>query len=407
MFAGIMMFLHFERIGRLIRRADEAQRRRDWPKAIRLYETIVRRKPALAHIWEQLGHALKESGSLEAALSAYRQAVALDGEMMPVRAEMEHLKLRIWRERNGGDPDASGRFRFVNLGTTGTCNASCIHCPTGKATTAHVPRGTMPMPLFERIIDGIAESDFPVTDQIAFGLFGDALVDPLVVQRAEYLRSRLPTTRLSINTNGAAFNRLRHAPLKDLATLVMLHCESILPETYNDLMRPLRAERVFPKIEQLLEAFDGKVSVSVPLSKRNLNEADAIRDWFMNRGASEVVFDPLSSRCAEDLTLFNSLALNPAKIACGPQIMDDLIIDTDGKVLMCCQDFQRIEGIGAMGEDGVETMFADPLRAITRRRLSGHRHDEITTCNRCYADNRGDATVPLLRTDSANIREDA
>ncbi len=395
--------MHFEKIGVLIRRADEAQRDGEWDTALKLYLTIVRRRPELAHIWVQLGHALKETGNLDGALLAYGEAIALDSAMMTARAELERLKLRIWKEENGGDKNAPGRFRFVNLGTTGTCNASCIHCPTGKATTTHVPRGMMSMLLYERIIDGIAASDFPVTDQIAFGLFGDALVDPLVVKRAEYLRSKLPTTRLSINTNGAAFNPDRHGPLKDLATLIMLHCESILPETYNDLMRPLRAERVFPKIEQLLEAFFGKVSVSVPLSKRNLEEADGIRKWFMSRGATQVVFDPLSSRCAEDRTLFNCLALNPTKIACGPDIMDDLIIDTDGTVLMCCQDFQRIEGIGAMGESDLETMLADPLREITRHRLRSGKHDEILTCNRCYADNLGD--LPPCSTPTAPSHE--
>ncbi len=400
------MFFRVEKVGNLIRRADEAQRNGEWDVALKLYRTIVRRRPELAHIWVQLGHALKETGNLGEALLAYKEAIALDSGMMTARAELEHLKLRIWKERNGGDKYAHGRFRFVNLGTTGTCNASCIHCPTGKATTAHVPRGVMPMPLYERIIDGIAASDFPVTDQIAFGLFGDALVDPFVVKRAEYLRSKLPTTRLSINTNGAAFNPVRHAPLKDLATLVMLHCESIVPETYDDLMRPLRAERVFPKIEQLLETFLGRVAISVPLSKGNLEEAAEIRKWFMSRGATQVVFDPLSSRCAEDRTLFNSLALNPTKIACGPEIMDDLIIDTDGKVLMCCQDFQRIEGIGDMRESDLETMLADPLREITRGRLRSRKHDEISTCNRCYADNRGDVTVPLLYPNSSITREE-
>ena len=400
------MFWRSKKVGDLIRRADEAQRNGDWHNATILYQTIVGRKPELAHIWVQLGHALKESENLGDALAAYKEAIVQDGALISARAELEQLKLRIWKQQNGGGADASGRFRYVNLGTTGTCNASCIHCPTGKVATAHVPRGMMPMALYERIIDGIADSDFPVTDQIAFGLFGDALVDPLVVKRAEYLRSKLPTTRLSINTNGAAFNHDRHSPLKDLATLIVLHCESIFPETYNDLMRPLRAERVFPKIEQLLEAFDGIVSVSVPLSRKNLEEAGEIRKWFMSRGATEVVFDPLSSRCSEDRTLFDTLALNPAKIACGPEIMDDLIIDTDGMVLMCCQDFQRIEGIGDMGGPDLETMLADPRREAMRRRLRSGKHDEIQTCNRCYADRRDDVTVPLFRTKASTTREE-
>ncbi|MHB8530040.1 MAG: hypothetical protein ACYC8V_11095 [Caulobacteraceae bacterium] len=166
-------------------------------------------------------------------------------------------------------PDHLGQ---VILGTTGTCNASCVHCPTGKAETAHVPRGPMPIELFKKIIDGIADLGIQVDGAIGFGLFGDGLVDPLVVQRSQYLRTKLPSVSLWVNTNGAAFNTERHLPLNEFITVLSLHCESLIPETYNYLMQPLRAERVFPKYEQILAAFPNKVNVSVPASRKNVDE---------------------------------------------------------------------------------------------------------------------------------------
>ena len=294
------------------------------------------------------------------------------------------------RPHPGRPPVLPDRLRFVNLGTTGTCNASCVHCPTGKAETAHVPRSAMPMPLFQKIIAGIAEYALLVSDQVAFGLFGDALVDPLVVQRAEYLRARLPDVRLSINTNGAAFNLAKHAPLHALADTIALHCESLDEATYNDLMRPLRLERVLPKLEGIMQAFPGKVVVSVPISTRNRDEAPAIRAWFAERGAREVAYDALSSRCAEDRTVFDSLALNPKPIRCPPAIMDDLIVDCDGQVLICCQDFQRIEGIGSLATESFADVLAGVRRYNARLLLAENRHESLATCSRCYADIRGE-----------------
>lgn len=410
-----------------IRLGNQARDARNWAAARDAYGRALALRPKLAHIWVQYGHALKEGGAPAEALEAYRRSDALSPDLADTHLQiaraldilgqcdlaLTHFDRSVALSREPGDaarersilqrrmrpgrpPGMPNRLRFLNLGTTGTCNASCIHCPTGKAETAHVPRGTMPMALFQKIIDGIVEYALPVTDQIAFGLFGDALVDPLVIQRAEYLRTHLPDVRLSINTNGAAFDAGKHGRLQELASVIALHCESLTEATYDDLMRPLRLARVLPKIEKIMQTFPGKVVVSVPISTRNRDEAASIRRWFTERGAIAVVFDPLSSRCADDQTLFNSLALDPKPIACPPLILDDLIVDCDGQVLLCCQDFKRIEGIGNMVTDSFADVLTGARRHMMRTLLAENRHQEIATCSRCFADTRASFTPPPL-----------
>ncbi|MDB5366668.1 MAG: hypothetical protein JWM77_2595 [Rhodospirillales bacterium] len=314
------------------------------------------------------------------AKAAFRTVLQLDPEHSLAKRELRKLA-----PRREGDLK---RVRYVILGTTGTCNASCIHCPTGKAETAHNPRTPMPMEIFRKIVDGIVDHALPVDGQVAFGLFGDGLVDPLVVERATYLRERLPDVELSVNSNGAAFNKAKHSVLRELASSMSLHCESLIPEVYDDLMRPLRAERVFPKYEEMLETFPGMVHVSVPISRKNLGEAAAIRDWFLSRGAIRVEFDPLISRCAEDRSLFNSLALKPQRLRCGGDIADDLIVDCDGTVLACCQDFQRLEPIGNLAQESFEETLTSLARNTLRKQMEQQRHGERTTCSRCFADLR-------------------
>lgn len=244
------------------------------------------------------------------------------------------------------------------------------------------------MEIFRTIVDGIVAEGLIVQDQIGFGLFGDGLVDPLVLERARYLRERLPDVRLTINTNGAAFNADRHAALNDYATVVTLHCESLVPATYDYLMAPLRAKNVHPKYEKILAAYPGKVTVSVPVSRANMGELHHIRDWFMGRGAESVVFDPLASRCVEDRTVFDGLSLRPIPIRCPSSIMADLIVDCDGLVLNCCQDFSRIEPIGDLSRESLAETLASVARAARERQLAENRHGEIATCSRCFGDGR-------------------
>jgi radical SAM protein with 4Fe4S-binding SPASM domain len=407
----------------LVRNGDVARDQRRWPDAREAYARALRRKPSLAHIWVQYGHALKESGAPAEAEAAYRRSLALRPDVADTHLQLGRVLVmlarrdeavevfargleldpkcaairREWgalRERDHLENGLPALLRFVIIGSTGLCNASCIHCPTGKAETADAPRVPMPMVLFRQIFESIVELDLPITDQISLGLFGDALVDPFVVERMRFLRALLPETRISLNTNGAAFNPARHAALDALTTVVALHVESLIPETYNDLMRPLRLANVLPKFDQLLHAFPGKVLVSVPISRRNLEELPAIREYFLSRGASAVVFDPLSSRCTEDLDLYRSLAIDPHPIRCSPEVLTDLIIDCDGKVLTCCQDFRRAEPIGDLTRETLREVLTNARRAQMREIFAQGRHTEVSTCARCYSDLRGAVVVP-------------
>jgi len=311
---------------------------------------------------------------------SFRAAHLLDADLAVTRRELAKARLRP----AGGVP----HLNSVGIGTTGTCNASCIHCPTGKDSTANSPRGTMPMALFRKIIDGIVDEGVAVDSHIGFGLFGDGLVDPMVVERACYVHDRLPDVIFSVNTNGAAYAGAKHKALFPYVTLLSLHCESLTPATYDTLMTPLRAKNVFPKYEQILRDFPGKVRVSVPVSRANLDELETIRDWFLSRGAKEVVFDPMASRCAKDRSLFDALSLAPGRVRCDAEVARDLIVDCDGAVLTCCQDFAREHPIGNLAIESFRETLTSLARRTFARQMTDGKHDEIPTCSRCYGDVR-------------------
>lgn len=344
--------------------------------ARRAFGWSARMNPASALAWWQYGRALRRLGHVDEGRASLERAFALDPTSHSIAIALAEARPR------GPVPD---RIGFVALGTTGLCNASCIHCPTGKESTAHVPRVPMAMPLFHKIIDEIADLRMPVTGQFAFGLFGDALVDPHVVERARYLRDRFPSTPISINTNGAAFNVRRHAVLRDANVVIGLHCESIVAESFNSLMHPLRLERLIFKYEQILDIFAGRVRVAVPLNRRNLADAAETRAWFEQRGG-EVAFSPMASRCAEDRSVFEALAFRPVQMRCSTAILDDLVIDCDGMVLRCCQDFHRAEPIGSVAEQPLREIVFGASRRAHAAMLDEGRHAESATCSRCFAD---------------------
>ncbi|WCT74327.1 tetratricopeptide repeat protein [Sphingomonas naphthae] len=395
-------------------KGDEARDRRDWPAAEAAYEIALRREPKRPGVWMQYGHVMLETGRPDKALEAYTRADQLRpgtvdsnlcighalknlGRLEDAHAaysrtlEIEPDYYPALRERARVSPRPADftpdRLNYVMLGTTGLCNASCLHCPTGKDSTAHVPRIPMAMPLFRKIIDELADMGLPIMGQIAFGLFGDGLVDPFVVERVRYAREKLPHVPISVNSNAAAYDPKKHAVLADIPGVIIgLHSESIVPETFNHLMAPLRHERVIVKYEMIMAQFPGRVHASIPVSRANLDEVQQTKKWFEDRGAANVIIVPLMSRCATDLRLFNQISISPEINRCGPSALEDLAIDCDGLMLACCQDFRRTEPIGNLKTQSLREVIYGEVRRDRMRAFEEGQHDTFDSCSKCYGD---------------------
>jgi radical SAM protein with 4Fe4S-binding SPASM domain len=187
-----------------------------------------------------------------------------------------------------------------------------------------------------------------------------------------------------VNSNAAAYTRAKHKALVETASVIAIHVESLIPEVYDSLMAPLHFENVIQKIEQILDDFPGKVRVSVPVSQHNVEEFPNICRYFIERGAQTVNADPFISRCAEDRTLFERLAIAPVKHWCEKDAMDQLVVDCDGVVLLCCNDFERREPIGDLSKETLSEMLQNERHQRMERLFDERRLCELPTCNACY-----------------------
>lgn len=251
------------------------------------------------------------------------------------------------------------RIQNIVIGTTGVCNASCVHCPTNKQSR-RMPQGRMSMELFSKIVNELAKASYK--GKILFGLFGEPLDDPFLVQRLKLVKEKLPKTEISIATNAGLFDESRHSEVVDLADIIAIHVESVSPDVYNRIMDPLKAERVFPRIINLIKLSQKKgrnnITLTAPIHKENILDADRIRQFFEPAGNFGLDFTPLSNR-AWDAGPFFEMALAPVGVACQPaHIMDQIIIDWDGAVVPCCFDFSKSMILGNLNETTIEELYA-------------------------------------------------
>ena len=184
----------------------------------------------------------------------------------------------------------SDYIRNLIIGTTGVCNASCIHCPTNKIFPSARWTGDMSMGLFSSLVDQILAAEMFITGYISLGLFGDGLVDRYVVDRASRLHAAFPYASLHVNTNGAAYNPRRHASLASLVDTLAIHIETLDEEKYARIMEPLKLPNVLPKIRRMIEDMPAIATIVSPVHRDNVDELPLIKAYFNNRGVQDMIF---------------------------------------------------------------------------------------------------------------------
>lgn len=238
------------------------------------------------------------------------------------------------------------------------------------------------MGLFSSLVDQILAAEMFITGYISLGLFGDGLVDRYVVDRASRLHAAFPYASLHVNTNGAAYNPRRHASLASLVDTLAIHIETLDEEKYARIMEPLKLPNVLPKIRRMIEDMPAIATIVSPVHRDNVDELPLIKAYFNNRGVQDMIFTCMSNRCSRD-DIFQELAIGPTSGSCAEEIIADLIVDWDGMVLVCCNDFLRQEPIGDLSSETLADILRGPKRRRVFEALRAGAWEEIDTCRTC------------------------
>jgi radical SAM protein with 4Fe4S-binding SPASM domain len=222
---------------------------------------------------------------------------------------------------------------------------------------------------------------------IALGLHAEPFADPFLVARARKIRELFPSSNFFINTNGAHFSERRHGELFKYVNCVGVHIESLDPEKYNTLMAPLKLKSVLPKVEKMVAMGGDKVSLVIPIHKKNVDEYPELRAWWQSLGGGTIVPLPFTNRGAlrEEILEYHLFA-EPG--ICRQRVAFDFIIDWDGEVLSCCQDFSKKSGIGDLREQTVAEVVFSKKRRDLFDDLKNQRWGKLEMCRNCLFDSQ-------------------
>jgi MoaA/NifB/PqqE/SkfB family radical SAM enzyme len=276
----------------------------------------------------------------------------------------------------------------IDIQTQSGCNARCTFCGVGREKNKQ--KGAMSDELYQKIIDEVLT--FPELRQINPYLLNDPLVDKDIESRIEYItrkrgRQRKPLVRIITNagllTEERAY-RLLHSGLDE----INISFHSIIPQVYEDMMRPLRFDKVMANILGLVTLRD----------KLKLKRPPSIEIW-------TVLTKPVEANLENERAYWKKVGIGfkarkldnraSAEIdvaALGNRPMDLVQICPipfwrawvmwNGDMIMCCVDQERSNILGNCSERSIREIWTDAAYQDLRRRWRTKELDGLL-CSDC------------------------
>lgn len=270
------------------------------------------------------------------------------------------------------DETLAFRPNRVDIETCRQCNARCQYCPQSVSPK---PRGVMPLELFSLILSRL-EGATP--EWVAFNHYGEPLVDPLFRQRVEMLRER--NFPLGLYTNGIL---LKDSVIDFLAGggvhRVVFNFPSLEPSEWCRMMQmpPQSYWKARRAVEYFLTA-GGKVTEGIAISVNGANEsqaarAQAIKEHFSAFGEVKVRVEPTNSRAGSIRNELVQISSRPAGQLYGgcERIVQHLHVSWEGKVFLCCQDYDQKVVLGDLTKEGVSEIMTSALARQLRAEMYG------------------------------------
>lgn len=257
------------------------------------------------------------------------------------RFENAFLRTENWLRRGTTD-----FFLVVEVETTSACNRRCSYCPNSAFDRGLLKNEQrLSEELFERLLDQLAELKF--TGRLSPHFYGEPLLDDRLERLVARYRTRLPLAKVVIFSNGDYLTVDRYLSLIDAGVdgfLVTQHSQQELPG--------VRAVQTY----------------------RRAHGADGVR------------FDFRAFSAQTELSNRGGLvqhALLETKADCHLPA-DNVTIDHEGNVILCCNDYFSSVSFGNIGREHLGDIWNKPSYVRLREELKRGRF-ELEICRKCAA----------------------
>jgi radical SAM protein with 4Fe4S-binding SPASM domain len=275
----------------------------------------------------------------------------------------------------------------VYIEPSGYCNLKCKFCPHGVDGSVF-KRDLMSLPLFKKLIDGLAAFPDKVKLLRVCGN-GDSLMNRDLVEMLQYAREKNHADRIELVTNGTLLNDRFISELPKYLDRIICSVEGLDAEDY---LRISGVKVDFQRfVDNIRKLYANRGSCKIHLKMHN----EAVGD----EGLKAKFFEMFGSIC-DEIFIENLVHLWPqydtafstGKFRWGKdfvrhkvcaQIFKGVQVQADGEVVPCCVDWNRANVVGNLNTEEIRDIWrGDKLRKLQIAHLKGEK-PSLEPCKNC------------------------
>ena len=269
----------------------------------------------------------------------------------------------------------------VMVENTNCCNSDCVFCPHPQMQRI---KGFMDMELFQKIADQCQEIGI---DYFTIYGFGEPLLDPQFVDKVRYAKS-IGLKRVTTNTNASLLTPEKSRALIEAGLdEIYISFDAATAETFKKIRPALSFVTIENNIKELvrLRVATGKKTpeivlsfVETPDNKKEVKQY--IKKWkSLVDHISISIIHNWTGELSDKLGIKNNFAYrDPCRL-----LWTDMVISWDGRVPLCCNDYENKTIIGDVEEQSIgEIWGGERLRKI-RQHHRAREFTQIAICAGC------------------------
>ncbi len=275
------------------------------------------------------------------------------------------------------------------------CNFKCTFCPTGHvdmiADTGRY-QGVMKLPLFQKIIDDLADFDRPIK-VLRLYKDGEPFLNKNLAKMIAYAKQSGSVEYIDTTTNGSLMTPERLAPILEAGLdKINISVDGMTRETYREFTGFDFDFDKFVENVKWLGANKGNCEVVIKIPGELVTEAERKRFFDTFGDHCDRIFIENFAPCWPE---FDVEAHTGVKITKGiyqqpvtptdtcPYIFYSISVNADGLVSSCFLDWGRKLIVGNLATDSLKAVWhSKKMNALRRQHLEGRRA-ENPVCSKC------------------------
>ncbi|MFT5418628.1 MAG: FkbM family methyltransferase [Gammaproteobacteria bacterium] len=290
----------------------------------------------------------------------------------------------------------SHTIRSLAIETCTSCVGNCVFCPVSE--NPHRRPVFMDMALFDLILDRIGDVTLR---QVALNIYTEPLLHPDFIQQVT--RVAAAGHPLALFTTGSLLTNAIADHLADVhaqipIAQIVINLPSLDPEHYRHLM----GVKLSPNLISYL-SYAANLGLPLNICVNGITES-AERSAALIKQLREQSHEGLAPQVFENYTHSRAGAASGAEIHADlhsngklrgcRRVVEDVTVNIDGKIILCCQDFHQKYVLGDLREQSLNEVLNGDVALKWRRQIFGLdvANDDLI-CHKCaeaWRDKPGD-----------------